>query len=66
MAGRLPLITFDVNETLLDLESVAPIFSRIFGDGAVMRLWFADLGPGEVMPRSLRRLRFSLFDVRAK
>jgi hypothetical protein len=43
MAGRLPLITFDVNETLLDLESVAPIFSRIFGDGAVMRLWFADL-----------------------
>lgn len=43
MAGGLPLITFDVNETLLDLESVAPIFSRIFGDGAVMRLWFADL-----------------------
>jgi 2-haloacid dehalogenase len=43
MAARLPLITFDVNETLLDLESVAPIFSRIFGDSAVMRLWFADL-----------------------
>ncbi|MGB8966655.1 MAG: haloacid dehalogenase type II [Candidatus Cybelea sp.] len=43
MAAQLPLITFDVNETLLDLESVAPIFSRIFGDGAVMRLWFADL-----------------------
>jgi 2-haloacid dehalogenase len=43
MAARLPLITFDVNETLLDLESVAPIFSRIFGESAVMRLWFADL-----------------------
>jgi hypothetical protein len=26
MVARLPLITFDVNETLLDLESVAPIF----------------------------------------
>lgn len=38
-----PLIVFDVNETLLDLEWVTPVFSRIFGDGAVMRLWFADL-----------------------
>jgi 2-haloacid dehalogenase len=43
MTGQLPLITFDVNETLLDLESVTPIFSRIFGEVAVMRLWFADL-----------------------
>jgi 2-haloacid dehalogenase len=39
----LPHIVFDVNETLLDLESVTPIFIRIFGDRAVMRLWFADL-----------------------
>ncbi len=43
MAQQLPLITFDVNETLLDLESVTPIFERIFGDRAIMRLWFADL-----------------------
>ncbi len=43
MAQRLPMITFDVNETLLDLESVTPVFERIFGDPAVMRLWFADL-----------------------
>jgi 2-haloacid dehalogenase len=41
--SRIPLIVFDVNETLLDLESVTPIFTRIFGDGAMMRLWFADL-----------------------
>lgn len=40
---KLPLIVFDVNETLLDLESVTPVFERIFGDGGVMRLWFADL-----------------------
>jgi 2-haloacid dehalogenase len=38
-----PLIVFDVNETLLDLESVSPVFERIFGDRNAMRLWFADL-----------------------
>jgi 2-haloacid dehalogenase len=37
----LPLIVFDVNETLLDLETMAPTFERIFGDKAAMRLWFA-------------------------
>ena len=31
MAG-LPLIVFDVNETLLDLESLTPTFERIFGE----------------------------------
>jgi 2-haloacid dehalogenase len=39
----LPLIVFDVNETLLDLDTMAPIFERIFGDKAAMRLWFANL-----------------------
>jgi 2-haloacid dehalogenase len=43
MTSKLPLIVFDVNETLLDLESVNPIFERIFGDERAMRLWFADL-----------------------
>ena len=38
-----PLIVFDVNETLLDLDSMNPIFDRIFNDPAAMRLWFADL-----------------------
>jgi 2-haloacid dehalogenase len=37
-----PLIVFDVNETLLDLETMAPTFERIFGDPAAMRLWFAN------------------------
>ncbi|HEX3885847.1 MAG TPA: haloacid dehalogenase type II [Phenylobacterium sp.] len=38
-----PLIVFDVNETLLDLETMAPIFERIFHDRGAMRLWFANL-----------------------
>ena len=38
-----PIIVFDVNETLLDLDSMNPIFERIFDDPAAMRLWFADL-----------------------
>jgi 2-haloacid dehalogenase len=42
MATR-PLIVFDVNETLLDLETLAPTFERIFGDKLAMRLWFANL-----------------------
>src|ERR1700733_5071011 len=39
----LPFIVFDVNETLLDLESMSPTFERIFGDKLAMRLWFANL-----------------------
>jgi 2-haloacid dehalogenase len=39
----LPLIVFDVNETLLDLQTMEPIFQRIFGEKNAMRLWFANL-----------------------
>ena len=39
----LPFIVFDVNETPLDLETMAPTFERIFGDRAAMRLLFANL-----------------------
>src|SRR6201986_3872720 len=39
----LPLIVFDVNETLLDLDTMEPVFERIFGDRSAMRLWFANL-----------------------
>jgi len=38
-----PLIVFDVNETLLDLETMQPTFERIFGEKSAMRLWFANL-----------------------
>jgi len=42
MPGR-PTIVFDVNETLLDLDTLRPFFDRIFSDPAAMRLWFAGL-----------------------
>jgi len=38
-----PIIVFDVNETLLDLEAIRPAFDRIFDDPAALRLWFAHL-----------------------
>jgi 2-haloacid dehalogenase len=38
-----PIIVFDVNETLLDLDTICPTFDRIFNDPSVMRLWFANL-----------------------
>ena len=38
-----PLIVFDVNETLLDLQTMQPTFERIFGEKSAMRLWFANL-----------------------
>ena len=41
--NSLPLIVFDVNETLLDLTTMEPVFERIFGDQGAMRLWFANL-----------------------
>src|SRR5260221_6719170 len=41
--AALPLIVFDVNETLLDLEAMEPPFERISGETSAMRLWFANL-----------------------
>jgi 2-haloacid dehalogenase len=38
MPGR--VLVFDVNETLLDLRPLDPLFARIFGDAAVRRQWF--------------------------
>ena len=37
------VVVFDVNETLLDLAALDPIFERAFGDGAVRGLWFAQM-----------------------
>jgi len=41
--AALPLIVFDVNETLLDLETMEPTFERIFGENGAMRVWFTNL-----------------------
>jgi 2-haloacid dehalogenase len=37
------ICVFDVNETLIDIEFLAPLFQRLFGDGKVMREWFGQL-----------------------
>ncbi|TRW83219.1 haloacid dehalogenase type II [Mycolicibacterium sp. 018/SC-01/001] len=37
------VVIFDVNETLLDIEAVGPVFADLFGDGRVLREWFAQL-----------------------
>lgn len=36
-----PILIFDVNETLLDLKALDPIFENIFGDATVRQLWFS-------------------------
>lgn len=42
--GRAPrVLVFDVNETLIDIESLGPHFERLFGDAAVLRVWFGEL-----------------------
>lgn len=42
--GRTPsMLVFDVNETLIDIDSIAPVFADVFGDPAVLREWFAQL-----------------------
>jgi 2-haloacid dehalogenase len=34
---------FDVNETLIDIESLGPFFGRVFGDRELVREWFNQL-----------------------
>ncbi len=41
--NALPLVVFDVNETLLDLTTMEPTFERIFHDKGAMRFWFTNL-----------------------
>lgn len=40
---QLPLIIFELNETLLDSEAMVPVFEKIFGERLAMRLWYDDL-----------------------
>ena len=37
------IIAFDVNETLLDLRALDPLFGEVFGDAALRPLWFAQM-----------------------
>jgi 2-haloacid dehalogenase len=41
---RMPsVVVFDVNETLIDIEALNPLFERVFGDARVLREWFGHL-----------------------
>src|SRR6201986_3813919 len=42
-AGKLSVLIFDVNETLIDFESMHPLFERVFGDKRAMREWLGHL-----------------------
>lgn len=37
------VLVFDVNETLIDIEAIAPLFGELFGDEKVLREWFGQL-----------------------
>lgn len=37
------VVVFDVNETLLDLSALDPVFEEVFGAAAVRREWFAQV-----------------------
>lgn len=41
--GTPSIIVFDVNETLIDIDSLAPFFEGIFGDRKVLHEWFNQL-----------------------
>jgi 2-haloacid dehalogenase len=43
MLSRPSVLVFDVNETLIDIDSLAPQFEGIFGDRRVLREWFGQL-----------------------
>lgn len=37
------VLVFDVNETLIDIDSIAPFFGELFGAQRVLREWFGQL-----------------------
>ena len=40
---RPSVLVFDVNETLIDIDSIAPFFGELFGAERVLREWFGQL-----------------------
>jgi 2-haloacid dehalogenase len=43
IGGKPSVLIFDVNETLIDIESMKPLFKRVFSDERVLREWFGQL-----------------------
>src|SRR5215813_7429835 len=43
IGGKPSVLIFDVNETLIDFESLNPLFQHVFGDELVLREWLGHL-----------------------
>ncbi len=43
MRAKPAILVFDVNETLLDITVLEPLFARLFGEARAMREWFAQM-----------------------
>src|SRR4029077_8578228 len=43
MTAAPSVLVFDVNETLIDIDAMAPLFEQIFGDARAMREWLGQL-----------------------
>ena len=57
-------VVFDVNETLLDLSALDPLFADAFGDKSVRRVWFAQTLANSNVATILGR--FEPFDAMAQ
>jgi 2-haloacid dehalogenase len=43
MTASPSVLVFDVNETLISIDALAPVFERTFGDARAIREWFGQL-----------------------
>src|SRR4029079_15245524 len=43
MTAAPSVLVFDVNETLIDIDAMAPLFEQLFGDSRAMREWYGQL-----------------------
>ena len=41
--ARPSVLVFDVNETLIDIEAMAPVFEQTLGDAHAVREWYGQL-----------------------
>nr|WP_321984277.1 HAD family hydrolase [uncultured Lichenicoccus sp.] len=58
------VIVFDVNETLLDMAVLEPLFLRLFREARAMHEWFAQLGAGTLrMMGQTRGVAVEEFDI---
>lgn len=48
-------VAFDVNETLLDMSALDPLFERLFGDASIRREWFAAMLQSALVSTVVRR-----------